>query len=143
MFDDLPYQLFADVVLALHFAVVVFVVGGLVLVIIGNLGGWRWVNAFWFRLAHLATIAIVVAEAWLGAICPLTTLEMRLRAKAHATTYVGSFLEHWVQRLLYYDAPSWVFMLGYALFGLLVAAAWLYYPPVAKHHRSKSPRKAP
>jgi hypothetical protein len=36
--DASPYQLLADVVLSLHFCVVVFVVGGLVLIVIGNLG---------------------------------------------------------------------------------------------------------
>jgi hypothetical protein len=121
--------------LTLHFAVVAFVVGGLVLVIIGNLSGWRWVNTLWFRLAHLGAIAVVVTEAWLGVACPLTTLEMWLRAKARATTYSGSFIEHWVQRVLYYEAPSWVFVLGYSLFGLLVVATWLYFPPTSKRCR--------
>ena len=130
---DLPYQLLADVVLTLHFAVVAFVVGGLVLVIVGNLRNWRWVNRLWFRLAHLGAILVVVAEAWLGVACPLTTLEMGMRAKARATTYTGSFVEHWVQQLLYYDAPAWVFVLGYTLFGLLVVATWLIFPPITKH----------
>ena len=71
-----PYQLLADVVLTLHFAVVAFVVGGVVFVILGNLVGWHWVNAFSLRLAHLAAIGFVVAEAWLGATCPLTRLEI-------------------------------------------------------------------
>ncbi|MBC7600089.1 MAG: DUF2784 family protein, partial [Polaromonas sp.] len=39
---------------------------------------------------------------------------------------------HWMQRLLYYDAPDWVFVLVYSLFGLLVLASWLYYPPVSR-----------
>ena len=134
---DLPYPLLADVVLTLHFAVVTFVVGGLVLVIIGNLRHWRWVNAIGFRLAHLAAIMVVVAEAWLGVACPLTTLEIWLRAKVHATTYRGSFIGHWVQQLLYYDAPSWVFVLGYSLFGLLVVATWLIFPPITKHRSNK------
>jgi Protein of Unknown function (DUF2784) len=131
--DNLPYQLLTDVALTLHFSVVAFVVGGLVLVIIGNLRNWRWVNAFWFRLAHLGAIAVVVAESWLGVTCPLTNLEMWLRAKARATTYSGSFIEHWIQRILYYEAPSWVFALGYSIFGLLVVATWLCFPPTSKH----------
>ena len=129
MHDTPSYQLLADVVLALHFAIVAFVVGGLVLIVVGNLSAWRWVNALWFRLAHLAAIAVVLAEAWFGVTCPLTTLEMWLRAKARATTYSGSFIEHWLQRALYYEAPSWVFTLGYSLFGLLVTATWWYFPP--------------
>lgn len=132
MNSPLPYQLLADTVLALHVAIVVFVVGGLVLVVAGNLRRWRWVNQLWFRVAHLAAIAVVVAESWFGMVCPLTTWEMWLRAKAGASTYGGSFIEYWLQRLLYYDAPGWVFALGYSLFGLIVAATWWYFPPVSR-----------
>jgi polyferredoxin len=127
--EPLPYQLLADVVLTLHVAIVVFVVGGLVVIIVGNLRAWRQVNALWFRTAHLAAIAVVIAEAWFGAICPLTTFEMWLRRKAGATTYAGSFIEYWLQRILYYEAPAWVFALGYSLFGLIVLATWWYFPP--------------
>jgi len=125
----MPYQLLADAVLTLHVAIVVFVIAGLLLVIAGNIWNWRWVNDLWFRLVHLAAIGIVVAESWLDITCPLTTLEMWLRAKAGATTYQGSFIEYWLQRLLYYDAPPWVFVIAYSLFGLLVLASWWYFPP--------------
>lgn len=124
-----PCLLLADLVLVLHASVVVFVVAGLALILIGHFRGWRWVYGWYFRLAHLAAIAFVVAEAWLGVVCPLTTLEMWLRAQAGAATYSGSFIEHWLQRLLYYDLPPWVFLLGYTLFGLLVLATWLCCPP--------------
>ncbi|MBE0620804.1 MAG: DUF2784 domain-containing protein [Burkholderiales bacterium] len=129
MRNDAPYQLLADAVLVLHFCIVAFVVGGLAVTVVGNLRAWRWVNALWFRLAHLIAIAVVVAEAWLGAICPLTSFEMWLRAQARATIYSGSFIEHWFSRLLYYDAPTWVFTLGYTLFGLLVVLTWWRFPP--------------
>ena len=97
MRTDMPYPLLADIVLTLHVAVVAFVVGGLVLVLAGNLRGWRWVNALWFRLAHLAAIVIVVAETWLGLLCPLTTLEMWLRARAGVVGYGGGL---WRKRYL-------------------------------------------
>jgi hypothetical protein len=129
MNDPTRYQALADAVLALHVAVVVFVIGGLVLIVIGNLRSWWWVNGIAFRLAHLAAIAIVATEAWLGVTCPLTTLEMWLRTMARVATYDGSFLEHWLRRVLYYDAPAWAFTLGYSLFALAVAAAWWRFPP--------------
>ena len=125
----MPYRLLADTVLSVHFAIVVFVVGGLVLVLVGNWRGWKFVNAWWFRLAHLAAIGIVVAQAWLGIVCPLTTLENWLRVQANEPAYEASFVEHWVSRLMYYDAPAWVFTLAYTLFGLAVIAAWWRYPP--------------
>ena len=123
------YQLLADAVLFVHFAFVVFVVGGLAFIIVGHVRDWRWAKSLWFRLAHLAAIAVVVVQTWLGAACPLTTFEMWLRAKAREATYSGDFIEHWLQSLLYYEAPTWVFTLAYTLFGLIVAATWWYVPP--------------
>jgi len=130
--------MFADLILLLHFAVVVFVVGGLVLIIAGNMRGWHWVNARWFRLLHLGAIGTVAAESWLGITCPLTTLEIWLRSKAGGAVYSGSFIEHWLQRLIFYDAPSWAFVLGYSLFGLLVITIWWYFPPGSKSRRDES-----
>lgn len=124
-----PYQFLANVVLSMHVAIVIFVVGGLVLILIGNLRAWRWVNGLWFRLTHLTAIAVVITDAWIGAVCPLTTLEMWLRIKAQTTTYESGFIEHWLGRILYYDAPAWVFTVAYSLFGLAVLITWWYYPP--------------
>jgi hypothetical protein len=125
----LSFQLLADAVLALHVAIVLFVVGGLLLVVVGNLLSWGWVNAPWFRLIHMATIAVVAAEAWIGFVCPLTTLEMWLRSQVHGVTYQGSFVEHWLQAILFWEAPAWVFAAAYTAFALAVAAAWRYFPP--------------
>ncbi len=139
----LPYQLLADLVLLTHFGVVVFVVAGLVLVIVGNLLSWRWVNGLWFRLAHLAAIAVVVAESWFGLTCPLTTLESWLRVQAGTAPYRQSFVEYWVQRLLFHEAPPWVFTGAYTLFGLLVVLAWCYFPPTQGSSRNGHGRSAP
>ena len=123
------YQLLADLVLVLHFGVVLFVVGGLLAIVAGNFLHWGWVNSLWFRLAHLAAIGFVVLQSWLGQLCPLTTLESWLRVQAGGPAYSRSFIEHWVQRVLYWEAPFWVFTLAYTAFGLLVVAAWWYFPP--------------
>lgn len=131
------YATFADAVLVLHTAVVLFVVGGLVLVVMGNVignpshnaPGWPWVNRWWFRLLHLAAIGVVVAESWLGITCPLTTLEAWLRLQAGQAVSDQGFIEHWLQRLLFYDAPPGVFLLAYSVFFALVLAAWWRWPP--------------
>ena len=134
----MPCQWLADAVLSLHFGIVVFVVGGLPVIVAGNLRGWRWVNAWWFRLAHLAAIGIVVAQSWLGITCPLTTLEMWLRGQAGASTYGGGFIEHWVAWLLYYEGPPWAFALAYSLFALLVVAVWWRFPPERRRRAAAS-----
>jgi len=125
----MPYLFLADAVLVFHFGVVLFVVGGLIVIVAGNWLHWRWVNRLWFRLAHLAAIAVVVAQAWLGQSCPLTTLESWLRVQAGAAVYERSFIEDWLQRLLYYDIPFWVFPLAYTAFAVLVLLTWWRFPP--------------
>ena len=132
MLSPWPYRWLADVVLLLHFGVVVFIVGGLAVVAVGNAAGWRWVNRRGFRLAHLAAIAFVVAETWLGIACPLTTLESWLRMRAGAAMHGDDFIAHWVRYLLFYEAPSWVFAVAYTVFLGLVAAAWRFFPPARR-----------
>ncbi len=121
--------LFADAVLALHAAIVLFVVGGLAYVLAGHRRGWPGARSLVFRLAHLLAIGVVAAQAWLGHLCPLTTLEMWLRRQAGQTTYGESFIAHWFGRLLYWEAPGWVFIAAYTAFGLAVLAAWWWLPP--------------
>ena len=124
----MSWQLLADAVLCSHVALMLFVVLGLPSIVVGNLRRWRRINAPWLRFAHLATILVVAGEAWLGIVCPLTTLEMRLRRQAHETTYDGSFVEHWLRALLFWQAPAWVFTAAYSAFGLSVLATWWLWP---------------
>ncbi|MBD7978803.1 DUF2784 domain-containing protein [Serpens gallinarum] len=133
----MPYQLLADAVLVVHFCVVLFVIGGLVVIVAGNWLEWRWVNGWWFRLAHLVAIGVVVAQALLGRLCPLTTLESWLRVQAGQPSYTKSFIEHWLQRIIFYEAPYWVFTLAYTVFAVLVVAAWWYFPPTRRRHRDR------
>ena len=123
------FPLAADAVLVLHVAIVLFVVLGLVLIVVGNFARWRWINALWFRVAHLAAICVVALEAWFGIACPLTTLEIWLRREAGAVSHGGGFIAHWLSRLLYWNAPEWVFTVAYTVFGVLVIATWLAFPP--------------
>ena len=127
--SELAYRLAADAVLLTHFLFVLFVVLGLALVVAGGVRGWSWVRNPWFRLAHVAAIGVVVLQAWLGAACPLTSWEMALRNRAGDAVYTGSFVAFWLDRLLYYQAPAWVFVTLYTAFGLLVAWTWYVFPP--------------
>jgi len=125
----------ADVVLVVHFGIVLFVVLGFPVILIGNRFGWTWVNSLWWRLVHLALIGVVALQAWLGQYCALTELESALRREAGQREYQTSFIEHWLQSVLYYDAPEWAFTLAYTLFGLLVVWTWLRFPPKAARGR--------
>lgn len=123
------YKTFADAVLALHFGIVVFVVFGLPLILVGGALGWRWVRNFWFRILHLAAIGYVAAQTWFGIDCPLTILEVELRARAGELPYEGSFVEYWLSRIMFYQAPPWVFVIAYTSFALAVAYAWVRIRP--------------
>lgn len=129
MNSALPYMLLADGILIVHIAAVFFVTGGLAFIFAGNLLTWQWVNSIWFRIAHLATTAFIAVETWLGIDCPLTTLENWLREQEGAAVYSGRFTEYWLRHLLFFEAPTWVFVSVPTLICLLAIAAWWYFPP--------------
>lgn len=123
------YRILADIVVAIHFGYVAFVIVGLLLTLVGGLRGWRWIRNVWFRSTHLTMIAIVVVEAWCGLVCPLTTWENKLRTLAGTYTYSDGFFARFLHDTLFFDAEPWVFTLGYSLFGLAVLATFLWVPP--------------
>lgn len=123
------FQFAADLVLLLHALFVAFVVIGLVLILIGKVCSWNWVRNPWFRLIHLVAIVLVVFQAWFGLICPLTSIEMALRSHAGDTVYSGSFISYWLERLLYYQLPPWVFAVCYTAFAVIVIASWYWVRP--------------
>ena len=119
----------ADALLALHVATVLFVVGLLPLVLAGGALGWRWVRHFGLRLTHLGLMIFIAAQTWLGQLCPLTVWEQTLRRTAGQGSYGESFIEHWLSRLLYWDAPWWVFVAAYTGFAVVVLLAWWWVKP--------------
>lgn len=121
--------LLADAILLLHVLIVAFIVIGLILIIIGKTRTWSWIRNPWLRSAHLAAIAIVVVQSWFGQICPLTTIEMKLRSRAGDTVYSGSFISHWLEKILYYEFPAWVFVICYTAFAAAVIASWFWIRP--------------
>lgn len=135
MSEQAYYILAADALLLVHALFVAFVVLGLVAVYLGSWLSWRWVRNFWFRILHLGCIALVVLETWAGIPCPLTIWEMQLRTKAGQAVYGGSFIQHWLHDLLFYEAPAWVFLVLYTVFGSVVLASWFIVKPAKRRDR--------
>jgi len=123
------YLIAADLLLFGHVLFVAFVVLGLALILVGKPCGWGWVRNPWFRFAHLAAIGVVTLQSWLGLVCPLTTWEMALRERADEAVYSGSFVSHWLESLLYFQAPAWVFAVCYTAFAAVVVASWFWVRP--------------
>jgi len=121
----------ADAVLVVHVLFVLFVVGGLALILAGA-GRWNWIRNRAFRVLHVAAIVFVAVETLLGITCPLTSWEDTLRATAREER---SFIGRWLAWLLYYDLPEWVFATAYCAFAMAVVWTWRAIPPRARSTR--------
>jgi Protein of Unknown function (DUF2784) len=118
----------ADVVVALHAIYILTVVLGFVAILIGAALQWRWVRNFYFRVIHFAMILLVCLEAATGSTCPLTSLESALRLRGNEAGYPHDFVGYWLDRLIFYDAPAWMFLEVYLTFGMLVLLAFWIAP---------------
>ncbi len=97
----------------------------MIVVWVGAALGWSWIHNPWFRYLHLGAIVFVAAEALLGYACPLTVWEDLLRGGVRPESFVG----RWVYRLLYYEAPEWVFTALYAAWAAAtLVTLWLVRP---------------
>ena len=85
------YRLAADAVVLLHLGFVLFVVAGALLVF-----RWRWI-----ALLHVPAVAWAVLLEFRGWLCPLTPLELRLRAAGGQAGYSGGFVEQYILPVLY------------------------------------------
>lgn len=87
----MAYRWLAEATVALHFAFILFVVLGGLLVVRNP--RWAWL--------HVPAVAWV---AWLeltGAICPLTPLENAFRARAGEAGYAGGFIDRYLVPVIY------------------------------------------
>jgi len=137
------YRILADVVVATHFALMLFIVLGQLAVLVGIVRKWRWTRNFTFRALHLLTIAIVVAEEYLEITCPLTDWERQLRGLGGQTTYSGDFIPNLLHDLLFFDFEPWVFTVCYSLFGATVLLAFIFAPPRWPFGRKQDTSSAP
>lgn len=114
----------AQLVLALHLAVIAFNVAGLVVIPLGAKLGWRLVRIRWLRRLHLASLAVVAIQAALGRACFLTIWQSDLTGAREAP-----LIMRWVNAVVFWPLPIWVFTALYlAVFGYVVALWWVVPP---------------
>jgi hypothetical protein len=140
----------ADALVVIHWGVVAFVVGGQLVFTVGAID-WRLLGTGddapglrgaivratrngWIRLAHLATMAWIVVNTWLGKLCFLTVWEYALRDLAGEARSEASFIERWLAEALYVEAPWGAFVAVYSAFFALVLATLLVAPPRWRRH---------
>lgn len=85
------YRLLADFTVMAHFAFVLLVI----------LGGLLVVRRRSVMCLHLPAVAWGVVIEWTGWTCPLTPLENWLRHLGEEAGYTGGFIEYYVTAILY------------------------------------------
>jgi hypothetical protein len=122
-------QTLAAAILAVHLGVVVFNVGGLILVPLGAWLGWRWVRLYWLRVLHLLALAVVALQALFGRACILTVWQLALQSRG-GQGEPEPMIATWINRLLYWPLPHWVFVVAYVAVFVYTLLLWRWVRPV-------------
>ena len=123
------YRIAADALVVLHVAFVVFVV-------LGGLLVWKYPRAVWVHVpAALWGIGIEVV----GAVCPLTYLEVALRQRAGEMGYATGFIENYLVPVLYPQGLTR--SLQFAMAGAVIIINSLIYGILihTKHNQGQRP----
>jgi Protein of Unknown function (DUF2784) len=116
----------ATAVLIAHLAVIAFNLFGLIAIPLGALLGWGFVRVRWWRLIHLGLLAVVALQALAGRACFLTLLQGALNgADIRPTPLIMGF----VNRMIFWPLPLWVFTALYVVVWVYALALWWIVPP--------------
>ena len=117
-------SLAGGLVLAAHLAVIAFNVAGLAVIPLGAALGWRWVRAIGWRALHVASWAVVAAQAALGRACFLTIWQDQLTGAGPQPPLIA----RWVDSLVYWPLPIWAFAVLYLVLFAAVIGFWAWPP---------------
>ncbi len=120
-------SLLADLVLVIHFALVLFAIFGALLVL------WRP----WVAWLHVPYVGWASAVNLVPFTCPLTPLEVALRRAAGDAGYEGGFVDHYLTPIVYPDGMSEPVALTAGV-AVLVWNAFLYGFVYYRYRRSAS-----
>ena len=124
------YRIAADAIVLLHVAFIAFVV----------LGGLLVLRRPWVAVVHLPAAGWGVLVESFGWICPLTPLEVELRAAAGEAAYAGSFVDNYIVPLVYPATLTQPVQWALAAFVLLVNAA-IYGVVLSRTERGRRMRR--
>lgn len=110
-------QALAAAILALHLLIIAFNVLGMAIIPIGAWRNWRFVRAPVWRLAHLASMAIVAGQALAGRACFLTLWQDALLGRGGQPLIMRT-----VNAIVFWPLPGWFFSALYlTLFAYVLA----------------------
>jgi len=138
------YAVLADTLVAVHFLIVLFVLGSQILIFMGRFLGWVWIRNLSFRVTHLVLTAFIAVQSLAGNLCPLTVWEYRLRHLAgQAVESDVLFMARLIRKIIFYDLPAWVFNVMYVSFGIIVIITFVLIPPEIRFGWRRKLRKSP
>ncbi len=107
-----------ELVLFIHFLVILFLIIGFPIVL-------KYNSLLW-RIIHAGTLAFVSLLMVFGLPCPLTVLEEGLRG---SQVYGGSFIASWLNRIIYLEGFDASFVPYMAVgFSVLVGSSFFWRP---------------
>lgn len=119
----------SQLVLALHILVIAFNLFGFVAIPLGAWRGWTFVRIRWWRLLHLASLAIVALQAMFGAACFLTLWQGALLDEAGIPATRAPLVQRWVESLIFWPLPLWLFSALYLVLFAYTLLLWRLVPP--------------
>jgi hypothetical protein len=119
----------AEAILAIHVLIIVFNVGGLIVIPLGAWRHWAFVRVRWWRVLHLASLAIVAVQAIWGRACFLTIWQSDLQRTAGQSASESPLIQRWVEHVVFWPVPLWVFTALYVLVFAYTVALWWLVPP--------------
>lgn len=91
------FKILADIVVLIHFLWIVFLISG----------AFVGVRVRFVKFIHVAGLIFAIFLQVMGWYCPLTYLEGWLRSMHDpSTVYPGSFITHYIERLVYIELPQ-------------------------------------
>ncbi|MBI2816061.1 MAG: DUF2784 domain-containing protein [Acidobacteria bacterium] len=117
------YEIAADLTALLHLGFILFVVFGAIL-------GRRSRRV---RALHLAAMTYGVLIEVFYWYCPLTYVEQFFRAKAGRGMYEESFIEHYLNKVIYLDMSQWILIVAAVVVLGTNVALYMYWVWKAGH----------
>jgi len=111
-------MLLASLILIVHLAIVAFNIFGLIVIPLGAWRGWAFVHYPVWRLLHLGSLAVVAVQAAFGQACFLTIWHADLSGQQSDTPMIMA----WINNLILWPLPMWMFAIGYLLIFLYALA---------------------
>lgn len=119
-------MMLAYLVLALHVAIIAFNLLGLILIPFGARHGWAFVRDPRWRMLHLLSWGVVALQAISGRVCFLTLWQDELAGAPGDST---PLIVRWIEAIIYWPLPLWVFAALYVAAFLYVLALFRLVPP--------------